>query len=170
MFSAMIWGNSLLSPSCAVRLAFLGLGLTSLTACNMPVTQRGNLPKADAMAQIKAGVTDKATVQRLLGTPSTKPVFDANTWYYISRETKEIAFLNPEILDQQVVAIHFDESGIVNGIDRKGLHDAQVITPNPNATPAQGREFTFLEQLLGNFGKFNNSKASTPGAPPGGGR
>jgi outer membrane protein assembly factor BamE (lipoprotein component of BamABCDE complex) len=135
----------------------------------MPVNQRGNLPKADAMAQIKPGVTDKATVQRLLGTPSTTPAFDNNTWYYISRETKDIAFLKPEILDQQVVAIHFDDSGVVSGIDHKGLQDAQAVTPNPNSTPAQGREFTFLEQLIGNFGKFNNSKAANPGGPPSGG-
>jgi outer membrane protein assembly factor BamE (lipoprotein component of BamABCDE complex) len=165
----MIWGNSLLSPCRAVRLALLGLGLTSLAACNMPVNQRGNLPKADAMAQIKPGVTDKATVQRLLGTPSTTPAFDSNTWYYISRETKDIAFLKPEILDQQVVAVHFDDSGVVSGIDHKGLQDAQAVTPNPNSTPAQGREFTFLEQLIGNFGKFNNSKAANPGGPPSGG-
>lgn len=165
MFSPM---REILSTSRALRLAVLGLGLTALASCNLPVTQRGNLPKPDAMAQIQPGVSDKATVTRLLGTPSTKPAFDANTWYYISRETKEVAFLKPEILDQQVVAVHFDENGIVTGVDRKGLRDAQSITPNPDATPAQGREFTFLEQLIGNFGKFNNSKAATPGAPPGG--
>jgi len=150
-------------------LPLLALGLAALTSCNLPVTQRGNLPKPEAMSQIQPGVTDRATVQRLLGTPSAKPAFDNNTWYYISRETKQIAFLKPELLDQQVVAIHFDENGVVSAIDRKGLKDAQAVTPNPNATPAQGREFTFLEQLIGNFGKFNNSKASNPGGPPSGG-
>jgi len=122
------------------------------------------------MAQIKPGETDKATVQHLLGTPSTTASFDPNTWYYISRETKDVAFLKPEILDQQVTAIHFDENGVVSAIDHKGLHDAQAITPNPNATPAQGREFTFLEQLIGNFGKFNNGGSNnTPGGPNTGG-
>lgn len=161
--------RGVLLPSRAFCVTVLGLGLTALASCNLPVTQRGNLPKPDAMVQIQPGVTDKATVTRLLGTPSTKPAFDANTWYYISRETRQVAFLDPQILDQQVVAVHFDDDGIVTGIDRKGLKDAQSVTPNPDATPAQGREFTFLEQLLGNFGKFNNSKASTPGGPnPGG--
>ena len=162
--STPAWGSR------PARLAALGLGLVALAGCNIPTTQRGNLPKADALQQVKPGETDKQTVTRLLGTPSTIPTFDDKTWYYISRETKQIAFLNPEVLDQQVIAIRFDDSGIVTGIDHKTLKDAKDITPNPNATPAQGREFTFLEQLIGNFGKFNNSKAAnTPGGPNTGG-
>jgi outer membrane protein assembly factor BamE (lipoprotein component of BamABCDE complex) len=141
----------------ALRFFALSLGLIALTACNIPTTQRGNLPKPDALAQVKPGITDKQTVTRLLGTPSSTAAFDANTWYYISHETKQVAFLEPELLDQQVVAVRFDDKGVVVGIDRKGLHDAQTITPNPNATPAQGREYTFLEQLIGNFGKFNSA-------------
>ena len=147
----------------------MAVSIGSLAACSLPVNQRGNLPKADALAQVKPGTTDKATVQRLLGTPSAKPAFDENTWYYISRETKEVAFLDPRVLDQQVVAIHFDDKGVVTSVEHKGLQDAQAVSPNPNATPAQGREFTFLEQLIGNFGKFNGAKTSTPGGPPTGG-
>jgi outer membrane protein assembly factor BamE (lipoprotein component of BamABCDE complex) len=133
------------------------LGLTALTACSIPTTERGNLPKPEALQQIKPGVTDKETVARLLGTPSTTAAFDGSTWYYISRETKQIAFLDPRVLDQQVVVVNFDDKGVVTAVDHKGLSDAQAVTPNPNATPAPGREFTFLEQLIGNFGKFNNS-------------
>jgi outer membrane protein assembly factor BamE (lipoprotein component of BamABCDE complex) len=131
------------------------LGLTALTACSIPTTERGNLPKPEALQQIKPGVSDKATVARLLGTPSTTAAFDGNVWYYISRETEQIAFLDPRVLDQQVVEVNFDDKGIVTAVDHKGLSDAQAVTPNPNATPAPGREFTFLEQLIGNFGKFN---------------
>jgi outer membrane protein assembly factor BamE (lipoprotein component of BamABCDE complex) len=158
------------APWRKLRLLALAVGLSALTACGIPVDDRGNLPKPDALAKVKPGVTDKQTVVRFIGTPSATAAFDDRTWYYISRETKQVAFLKPELLDQQVVIIHFDDKGIVTAIDRKGLHDAQAMTPNPNATPAQGREFTFLEQLIGNFGKFNNSKAGTPGGPnPGGG-
>src|SRR5215469_13932717 len=141
----------------------LGSGLLALAGCNIPTTQRGNLPKADALDQVKPGVTDKQTVTRLLGTPSATAAFDDHTWYYISNESRQVAFLEPQLLDQQVVAIRFDDKGIVVGIDRKGLSDANAITPNPNATPAPGREYTFLEQLIGNFGKFNSGGDDTSG-------
>jgi outer membrane protein assembly factor BamE (lipoprotein component of BamABCDE complex) len=157
-----------LAPWRACRLLVLA-ATVSLSACGFPVDDRGNLPKPDLLSQIKPGVTDKQTVTRLIGSPSAVASFDDKTWYYISRETKQVAFLKPELLDQQVVIIKFDDKGIVSEVDHRGLKDAQSMTPNPKATPAQGREFTFLEQLIGNFGKFNNTPAATPGGPnPGG--
>jgi outer membrane protein assembly factor BamE (lipoprotein component of BamABCDE complex) len=143
------------------------LGLTGLTGCSIPTTERGNLPKPESLQQITPGVSDKETVARLLGTPSTTAAFDGNVWYYISRQTEQIAFLDPRVLDQQVVVVNFDDKGIVTAVDHKGLGDAQAVIPNPNATPAPGREFTFLEQLIGNFGKFNTD--SSTGKKPGGG-
>lgn len=150
----------------------LGLSLAVLAGCSIPVNDRGDLPKLDRLSQIKPGVTDKASVRSLLGSPSSIATFDGDTWYYISKKEKQIAFLKPEILNQEVYEIHFDDKGIVSGVDHKDLKDAQAVTPNPDATPAQGREFTFLEQLIGNFGKFNaggGSNGGGPGSPnPGG--
>lgn len=154
-----------------LRPLVLCLALAALAGCDFPVFDRGNLPKADALTQIKPGVTDKAEVRHLLGTPSSIAAFDKNTWYYISKKEEDIAFLRPEILDQEVYAIRFNDKGIVTDVSHKGLKDARAVTPNPNVTPAQGRPFTFLEQLIGNFGKFGNGggPTSTPGGPSTGG-
>lgn len=171
MFGAMIDRRPPLRYQ-ALRPFAIALLLASLSGCGIPVSDRGNLPKPDLMAQVKPGVTDKASVKALLGTPSSIASFDTNTWYYISKQEKQIAFLKPEVLDQEVYAIHFDDKGIVTDISHKGLHDAQAMTPNPNETPSQGREFTFLEQLIGNFGKFNaggSGKDTGPGSPSRGG-
>jgi len=145
--------------------------LATLTGCGLPVNQRGNLPKPDLLAQIKPGVTDKNSVKALLGTPSSIAAFDGDTWYYISKEERQMAFLKPEVMNQQVYIIHFNDQGIVSDVSHKGLKDAQNMKPNPDATPAPGREFTFLEQLIGNFGKFNagGSGNNTPGGPNTGG-
>lgn len=139
----------------------------ALAACSIPVDQRGNLPEKASLDQIKPGVSDKATVTRLLGSPSSIATFDTDCWYYISQKTKEVAFFRPELLDQEVVAIDFDKDGLVRDIRHRGLADRQAITPNPNATPAPGREFSFIEQLIGNFGKFSGQ--NTGGNNPGGG-
>ncbi|HEV8014598.1 MAG TPA: outer membrane protein assembly factor BamE [Stellaceae bacterium] len=150
-----------------LRSLALGLALATLAGCNLPVSDRGNLPKPELLAQVKPGVTDKNSVKALLGTPSSVATFDGDTWYYISREVRQVAFLKPEVLDQEVYAVHFDDKGIVSNISHAGLRDSHSVTPNADATPAQGREFTFLEQLIGNFGKFNTG-TDTKGAGPGG--
>jgi outer membrane protein assembly factor BamE (lipoprotein component of BamABCDE complex) len=142
----------------AMRWALRLLPFLALAACINPVDQHGNLPEADKVAKIKPGTTDKATVTQLLGSPSSVAAFDPNTWYYISEKVRPVAVLKPQVLDQEVVAIHFNSDGIVQGIDRRDLGDAEAVVPNPNATPAPGREFTLMEQLIGNFGKFTASE------------
>lgn len=138
----------------SLRSVALAALMTALAGCHTPIQQLGNLPKPDALAKIKPGETNKATVTTLLGSPSSIAAFDGDTWYYISQQTRQVAFFSPDLLDQEVVIIHFNKDGIVTAIDHKNLDDRQLVTPNPNATPAPGREFTFLEQLIGNFGKF----------------
>ncbi len=138
----------------------------ALFGCNVTIDPRGNLPSPDQLGQIKPGVTDKATVTRILGSPSSIAEFDPNTWYYISQKTKNIAFFKPELVDQEVVAIDFGKDGTVRDIRRRGLADRVAVTPNPKATPAPGREFSFWEQLIGNFGRFSGG-GGTPG-PVGG--
>jgi outer membrane protein assembly factor BamE (lipoprotein component of BamABCDE complex) len=141
-----------------------------LAACNVPVDQRGNLPEENNLSQIKPGETDKATVTRLLGTPSTVAAFDPNTWYYVSQKTKTVAFFRTDVLDQEVVSITFNQDGVVKTVDTHGMQDAQAVTPNPNATPSKGREFSTIEMFLGNFGKFvNKSRPSDSGDTEGGG-
>ncbi len=149
------------------RLAVAAL-LAGVAGCSIPVDQRGNLPDPVALGEVKPGVSDKATVTRLLGSPSSVAVFNTDTWYYISQRTKNVAFFKPELMDQEVVAIDFTADGIVREVRHRGMEDRAEVTPNPNATPAPGREFSFLEQLLGNFGKFGGTGTGA-GGPGGGG-
>ncbi|HUZ71576.1 MAG TPA: outer membrane protein assembly factor BamE [Stellaceae bacterium] len=141
--------------------------LLVLASCTNPIDQRGNLPKPDKLVQIKPGSTDKATVTRLLGSPSSVAAFDANTWYYISQKTQPFAFFTPSRLDQEVVAIDFNNKGIVSDVRRKTMADAEAVKPDPNATPASGRTFTLLEQLIGNLGRFSGQPTTNgrPGGP-----
>ncbi len=152
-----------------LRLALAGTAVLALAACSIPIDQRGNLPEKTAIEQIQPGVTDKATVTRLLGSPSSIAAFDADTWYYISQKSKSVAFFKPELLDQQVVAIKFDKDGLVRDVRHRGMEDRQEVTPNPNATPAPGREFSFIEQLIGNFGKFSGKGQGPAGGGGAGG-
>jgi outer membrane protein assembly factor BamE (lipoprotein component of BamABCDE complex) len=151
----------------ALRAALVATGLL-LAGCTNPIDQRGNLPEPDRLAQIKPGHTDKAEVTQLLGSPSSVAAFDANTWYYISQKTRPFAFFTPSRVDQEVVAIDFDSKGIVRDLRRKTMADAEPIVPDPNATPAPGRTFSLMEQLIGNLGRFSGTPKGN-GTPAGGG-
>jgi outer membrane protein assembly factor BamE (lipoprotein component of BamABCDE complex) len=144
-----------------VRLPALALAVAAVAGCGATIDQRGNLPEADRLAEIQPGTTTRDQVIKILGTPSSTGVFDDNNWFYISRKTKQFAFLNPDVLDQQVYIVRFNGSGVVASVDRKDLKDGRDIEPVPGATPAAGRELTFFEQVLGNLGRFNKGGGST---------
>ena len=147
------------------------LGAISATVlaagCARSVEQRGNLPEQEKIAEIHPGSTTKEEVIKVLGSPSSVSIFNEKSWYYISRRTGQFAFFDPNVIDQQVYVVNFDDQGIVKAVDHKSLGDGKEITPVARATPAPGRELSFLEQLIGNLGKFNKSAGTSPGGTGG---
>jgi len=144
-------------------------GAAALVSCAAAVDQRGHLPNPDKLAEIHAGSTTKDEVAKILGTPSSVSVFNNDkSWYYISRRTSQTAFFEPNVLDQQVYIVNFDDQGVVKAVDHKALEDGKEVTPVARATPAPGRELSFLEQLIGNLGKFNGGGPSSGGGGGGG--
>lgn len=142
-----------------LRFALLvGLGL-AMSGCAQREYRGGYILDEDALARITVGQTTQNQVQAILGSPSSQSTFNQsnNSWYYISKETRAVAFLAPDTIDQQVLAVDFDESGRVKNIRRWGLQDGREIAFVDRTTETRGRELTILQQLLGNLGRFNNA-------------
>ena len=151
------------STDCPWRPAALAtaIAITILVSgCVARIDQRGNLPDADAVLSIQPGVQTKDQVSQLLGTPSSVGTFDDKTWYYISKRTKTTAFFDPDVIDQQVLCIKFDDAGVVKKVDLYGMNEALAIEPVSRTTPTYGQKLTLLQQLFGNIGRFNTG----PGA------
>jgi outer membrane protein assembly factor BamE (lipoprotein component of BamABCDE complex) len=145
------------------------LAALAASACAPDVEEHGDLPTKSEIAQIHPGKTTKDDVVKILGSPSSVGVFDQNTWYYISRKTSQTAFFLPDTTDQQVYIVGFNKDGVVSAVAHKGLRDAENVTPAPGATPAPGRELTFLEQIIGNLGRFGSGGGGGGGEEGGSG-
>jgi outer membrane protein assembly factor BamE (lipoprotein component of BamABCDE complex) len=152
-----------------VRSLSCALLALALAACQPTIDQRGNLPDKSKLADIEPGVTTKEMVSQILGTPSSVSTFGDKTWYYISRRTEQTSFFEPEVLDQQVVVVAFDGGGVVRDVQHLNLADGRSVDPSARETPSAGKELGFVEQLVGNFGKFNPSGSVTKGLRRGGG-
>ena len=145
-------------------LATVALGAL-LAACAPTLDQRGNLPDPDLVEQIRTGTHTRDKVSEILGSPSSVATFGEETWYYIARQTGTFAFYEPEVLDQQVIAVAFDEAGMVKSVHTYGMEDAQEIAPIARFTPTGGRDLTLLEQIFGNLGRFPVGKGARAKAP-----
>ncbi|MEZ5813684.1 MAG: outer membrane protein assembly factor BamE [Alphaproteobacteria bacterium] len=123
-------------------------------ACAPVVHQRGNLVEDFQMQQIKPLESTRSDVLRDLGSPTTKSTFDPNVWYYIGQETEKRGILDPEVVQERIVLVAFNEEGFVEtikDIDRERLN----IPYSRDKTPTHGNETTIMQQFLGNLGKFN---------------
>ncbi|WP_341894352.1 outer membrane protein assembly factor BamE [Ferrovibrio terrae] len=142
----------------AVIAAVLLLGAA---ACAPRQDYRGITIEEEKVNLVKVGQSSEAQVNALLGSPSTISTFPdwGTVYYYISSQTDTVAFLAPELIDQQVLAIAFDKDSKVKEIKRYGLKDGKQIAFVDRETPTRGKELTFLEQLFGNLGRFNSTGA-----------
>jgi outer membrane protein assembly factor BamE (lipoprotein component of BamABCDE complex) len=143
--------TSRILPRLAVLLATTA---AALGACSPRIDQRGNLVDPDAVLAVQPGVQTKDQVAQLLGTPSASATFDDKTWYYISKREETTAFFPPDVTDQQVLVVKFDDADLVETVKIYGMNDAYEIEPVGRTTPTYGQQLTILQQLFGNIGRF----------------
>jgi outer membrane protein assembly factor BamE (lipoprotein component of BamABCDE complex) len=129
------------------RLVAAGL-LLLLAGCSPEVEHRGYIPKPGAFNQISNGMT-KMEVEGILGTPSTTASikYKGDSFYYVTSTTVSKSFITEET-DRQVIAIRFDEGGLVKSFAQYGLQDGRVVDLNTNQTPVYGEDNSFLAMLL----------------------
>jgi outer membrane protein assembly factor BamE (lipoprotein component of BamABCDE complex) len=133
------------------------LAFVALVACSPIIDTRGNLPEPEDLEKITVGATSREEVARILGTPTSVATFDPNTWYYISKRTETVAFLRPETVEQQVVTVRFDESGMVKELSDTGKEPPKEIALVGRTTPTAGQTFSLFQQIFGNLGRFGDA-------------
>jgi outer membrane protein assembly factor BamE (lipoprotein component of BamABCDE complex) len=128
----------------------------AIGACAPRVSIRGNLPREEQLVKVVVGEQKRDEVAEILGTPSTLGTFDDKVWYYISRKTEKFAFLDEKIVDQQVVAIYFNDNDVVQAIHHYNKDDLRQVGMVDRTTPTAGKDLSILDQLIGNLGRFGN--------------
>jgi outer membrane protein assembly factor BamE (lipoprotein component of BamABCDE complex) len=146
-----------LSSFLPLRALVVASVLVTAAACTPRIQQTGNLPDPVAVQEIQTGVHTRRDVASLLGSPSVVSTFQDSRWYYISQRQETIAFFAPEVVDQQVLEIRFNDEGTVQETQRYSLSDAEKVDPVGRETPTEGNEFSILQQLIGNIGRFSST-------------
>ena len=143
-----------------------------LSSCGwlMPAPQvRGNKVDPEQLKELVPGTSTKADVTAVIGSPTAHGTFDNNTWLYISELTQQRIGRTLGELDQNVIQLDFDENGVLRDIQKRGKDDALAVAVVTRTTPSPGTEASFMQQLLGNIGRFNPTgvtPTSTGGGAP----
>ncbi|WP_237155207.1 outer membrane protein assembly factor BamE [Oryzibacter oryziterrae] len=131
------------------------LAATGLTACGTPPIQHGYVMSEDALAQVPVG-SSREQVALVLGSPSTtSTVGGESTYYYISQTIDENPLTGRSITDQKVMAVYFDDKGLVKQIANYGLKDGKVFDFIQRKTRTGGADLNLISQILAGVGNGN---------------
>jgi outer membrane protein assembly factor BamE (lipoprotein component of BamABCDE complex) len=136
--------------------------------CTPQLAKRGQVIDPDAASKLTAGVSTRAEVQRVLGSPTVIGTFDKDVWYYIGQDMEKVAFFKPETTDRKILAVKFDPKGTVKQVSQLDLSDGKQVELVTRETPTAGNETTLFQDLFGNIGRFAGASSRGPGATPGG--
>tara|TARA_R110002072_G_scaffold177765_2_gene333797 strand:+ start:815 stop:1255 length:441 start_codon:yes stop_codon:yes gene_type:complete len=141
------------------KIIFSCLILSSTAACSPITAQRGNLLEDYQITEVKAGESTQSDVLRILGSPTTQSTFNNSVWYYLGQETEKHGILDAEVVNERIIAVTFNDQGIVDTIENLN-NDRENIPYARGKTPTHGNDLTFMQQLLGNMGRFNAPRSN----------
>lgn len=126
----------------------------SLAACTSIYRNHGYVPNEQDLAALKVGVDTRDSVIEAVGAPGSSGVLETGGFYYVASRMRHYGPRQPEVVSRQLVAISFDQRGVVSNVERYGLEDGKFIPLERRVTNSSVEDKTFLRQLLGNIGNI----------------
>lgn len=144
------------------RVSAIALAAVLAAGCASTRVHKGAVIDTQLASSIQPGVDNKASVEKLLGRPTFTGQFTPNDWYYVARDTTQIAFRSPKLNRQTTLLVKFDQAGNVAAVQRTGKELVLNVDPTGRRTPTLGRKRSFFEELFGGIGSVGSS--AVPGS------
>lgn len=141
-----------------IRRAAILAVLIVLAACTTIYRNHGYIPNEEDLAKVEVGKSTQEEVGRDVGRPTSTGLLTGGAWYYVGSKFAYYGARAPKEVERQVVAISFNESGVVENVERFGLEKGEVIVLSRRVTETNVKGISFVRQLLSNVGNFNASQ------------
>lgn len=145
-----------------IKKSALLLGATAMViatlGCTPTVNTRGNLIPDSKLQKVQPNISTQYDVTNLFGPPTIETPFDdgtGTTWYYAGHTSERLGVFKHEITERKLVQVDFDQNGVMTGMRTLDPALAKDIDMINRETPTAGREYTILQQFVGNIGRFN---------------
>jgi len=129
--------------------------LSFAMACSPIMRNHGFIPTDEDLNVITVGVDTRESVRSLVGPPTAGGVTDGSGFYYVASTFRHFGAFAPQETAREVLAIRFNDAGVVQNIERFGLEDGNVVVLSRRVTDDNVADNTFLRQILGNIGQVD---------------
>lgn len=127
---------------------------TLLCSCVKQEVYRGyNFDNAD-FNKIVVGKTTKQELINELGSPTTRADFGPDIIYYVSAKYEKVAFFDPKVVEQRVLAFEFNSKSILSSVKELDYDDFRSIETSDRAIEMKGNTLSPYQQIMSNIGKF----------------
>jgi len=148
------------------RISTIALAAVLASGCASNRAHKGAVIDPQVASAIQPGVDNKASVEKVFGRPTFVAEFTPNEWYYVSRDTNQLAFRNPRPVKQTVLHVSFDQKGNVTALNHTGKELVMNVNPTHRSTPTLGRKKSFFDELFGNIGQVGSGGLGAPTNQP----
>ena len=127
-----------------------------LASCTHPIEIHGNRISLKTFGTIEPGKTTEKQVLEQLGKPVIIQDYGSKSWIYVESKTQKTVLSGKKVLNRTVVRVSFNKRGIATSVDI--IPYDKDLSPKiaTRKTPTAGQEITVFQQLIGNFGRFEN--------------
>ena len=151
----MVWRRTLMVSGVAV------MGL--LGACAQVRDHKGYVVDSSLIDTVQPGIDNRDSVTKTLGRASFESEFDGGaSWYYLSRDTRQLAFSIPHPVQQVLLTVRFAPDGNVSSVQKTGLETIRRVSLYGKTTPTLGRTRSFFSELFGNIGTIGGAGQTGP--------
>jgi len=126
-----------------------------LAGCSSTYKFHGYAPSEDELADVIVGADTRETVEEIIGKPSSSGLLEDGSWYYVATKVEHRTYKAPKAVERELVAVSFDEVGVVSNVERFGLEDGRVVTLSRRVTDLPVKGPSVLSQIIGNIGNFD---------------
>lgn len=129
--------------------------LALLPACSAIYQNHGYVPTDSELSELVVGVDSRATVDDVIGAPTSSGLLAGGDYYYVRSRVRTFGMFRPQVVERQILAISFDDTGTIANIERFSLEDGNVVALSRRVTDSSVVGNGFWRQILGNFGNIN---------------
>ena len=127
----------------------------AISGCTATIRNHGYIPPEEDLQELVVGIDTRASVEDVVGSPTAGGILEGGNYFYVRSTVRTFGPRRPEVVDRQVLAISFDENGVLSNIESFGLEDGRVVTLSRRVTDSNIKGISLLRQLLGNLGNIN---------------
>ncbi len=128
-----------------------------VASCTATFRNHGYMPSDEELDLILVGVDTRESLEGSIGAPGTSGLLTGTAWYFVQSRFRHFAYNAPEEIERQVLAISFNDRGVVENVEQFGLEDGRVIVLSRRVTESNIKGITFIKQLFGSFGQVDVS-------------